>query len=258
MTKSKKINYCLPGLPYPKLISQGLLLIVFCLLFIVPAHSRTPAIDLSLTWSTDTYVPADYPGKALPTRGSIIEVVATVSWPAEAQKISPQELIYDWFLDEDFQKANSGQGKQVFRFNIGDNIFHQYSIRTEVKDAQGAILSSSHLSLKPVEPEIVLETKIAILESPNLIPKYQVSANQEVKFIAQPYFFNIREINDLNYNWTLDRKEASQISSDSPNIFILEIGQINRSIKQNLVVGAEDKNDPLQRARAQAEITFVP
>ncbi|MBL7154953.1 MAG: hypothetical protein ISS88_00395 [Candidatus Portnoybacteria bacterium] len=242
MIKIKKIKYCL-------------LVAVCCLLFFTSAQSQTSQIGITLTWSTDTYVPIDYSGKALPSRGSIIEVAANI----DSKGVNPQELVYNWFLDDRIQKADSGQGKQVFQFNIGDRITRKRLVKVETKNTAGTLLgTSSYLSLKPCQPEIALETKALLLESSNLTQKYQISANQEIKFIAQPYFFNIKSLDELDYKWSLGGKTASQISSENPNIFILKVGQIGQSIKQDLSVWVENKNNPLQRTQTTAEINIIP
>jgi len=247
MTKIKKINYCL-------------LAIVFCFLWFFPVQSQTPQINITLTWSTDTYVPLDYPGKALPTRGSTIEIAANVDWPTKAQEINPQELIYNWFLDDHIQKADSGQGKQIFQFNIGDSLTRRRLVKVKIENTEGTLIAStpSYLSIKPRQPEIILEAKIPFLEPLNSIREYQISANQEIEFTVRPYFFNIKDIDELNYHWSLAGKEASQISPDNPNVFILKISQIGQSIKQELAVGVENKNNPLQKSQMTAAINLVP
>ena len=237
-----------------------LLIFVFCFLFFFPAQSQTSEINIILTWSTNTYVPLDYPGKALPTRGSTVEVVATIDWPAGREKINPQELVYNWFLDDHIQKADSGQGKQTFQFNIGDSLTRRRLVKVKIENTEGTLIAStpSYLSIKPHQPEIILEAKIPFLEPFNSTQKYQISANQEIEFTAKPYFFNIKDIDELNYGWSLAGEEASQISDENPNVFILKVGQITRSLKQELVVGAENKNNPLQRSQMTAAIILVP
>jgi len=237
-----------------------LLLFVFCFLLFFPVQSQTSEINITLTWSTDTYVPLDYPGKALPTRGSTIEVAANVDWPAKAQKINPHELVYNWFLDDHIQKADSGQGKQTFQFNIGDSLTRRRLVKAKIENTEGILIAStpSYLSIKPHQPEIILEAKIPSLEPLNSIPKYQISSNQEIEFAAKPYFFNIKDKDELNYHWNLAGEEASQISPDNPNVFILKIGQISQSIKQELAVGVENRNNPLQKSQMTAAIILVP
>jgi len=81
------------------------LVFVFCFLWFLPVQSQTPQINITLTWSTNTYIPLDYPGKALPVKGSVIEVAANI----DSQEVNPQELNYRWFLNKHLQTEQSGQ-----------------------------------------------------------------------------------------------------------------------------------------------------
>jgi len=243
------------------LISYLLFLVfVFCFLWFLPVQSQTSEINITLTWSTNTYTPFDYPGKALPVKGSVIEVAANI----DSQEVNPQELNYRWFLNRHLQGEQSGQAKSVLGFPVKWTSENEQSIRVEIRDKEENLLGSAYLDIGIVQPQVVIQpitNKGTLpLESSvsSIIKEYQISAEQETSFIAQPYFFNISSINELNFNWNLGGREASQISSDNPHVFILKIGQLIQSIKQNLKIGVENKNNPLQRARTTAEITFIP
>ena len=226
------------------LISYILLLIfILCFLIFSPVQSQTPKIGITLTWSTDTYVPLNYPGKALPSRGNIIEVAANI----DSKGINPQELNYRWFLNDHAQREKSGLSRQTFNFPAKWTSGNEYFIRIEIRNRSEELLGSASQVIKIVQPEIVLEAK-----------EYQIPANQEAKFTAQPYFFNIKSPDELDYKWRLGGKTASQTGNKSPNIFILKVGQIAQSVKQDLVVWAKNKNNPLQRAQTEAEITLIP
>lgn len=240
MIKIKKINYYL-------------LLIACCLLFFFPIQSQAAITSVTLTWSTNTYVPINYQGKALPSRGSVIEVAANIN----STDINPKELFYNWFLDDHIQKGNSGQGRQVFKFNIGERN-KKRSVKVDVSNAEKTFsISSSYLMLKPQEPEIVLETTLSPTFS-GLIQEYKIASDQTAIFTAQPYFFNINSINDLNYKWSLAGSIAEQDSNRNPNIFTLKIGKLIKSIKQKLSLWVENINYPLQRTQTTADINFVP
>lgn len=247
MTKIKKINYCL-------------LAIVFCFLWFFPVQGQTSEINITLTWSTNTYIPLDYPGKALPVKGSVIEVAANI----DSREVNPQELNYRWFLNKHLQKGESGKGKSVLRFPVKWTSGNEHSVRIELRNEEENLLASAYLDIGIVQPQVVIRPidngGTLPLESSifSIIKKYQISAEQETNFIAQPYFFNIKDINELNFSWNLGGREASQTSSDNPHIFILKIGQLIQSIKQNLKIGIENKSNPLQKARTTAEITFIP
>jgi len=236
------------------------LFIIYYSLFTVPVQSQAPQINITLTWSTNTYIPLDYPGKALPTKGSIIEVIANI----DSQEVNPQELDYRWFLNKHLQTEQSGQARSALRFPVKWTSENEQSIRVEIRDKEKNLLGSAYLNIGIVQPQVVIQpitNKGTLpLESSvsSIIKEYQISVEQEMSFMAQPYFFNISSINELNFNWNLGGREASQISSDNPHIFILKIGQLIQSIKQNLKIGVENKNNPLQRAQTTAEITFIP
>lgn len=228
-----------------------LLLFVACyFLLFTPTYGQVSQVETTLTWSTNTYTPPGYLGKTLPTRGSVVEVVANIS----TQEYNAQNLIYDWFLDDDFRQNSSGEGMQVFKFNIGERASPKRTIRVIIRDREGNMIEqSSYLTLAPQEPEIVLKTNALLLDS-----KYQVKSDRETMFIAQPYFFNIDNADGLDYQWILGDKEAIQTDEQNLNIFTLWIDKIETSFKQNLTVRVENRSNPLQRTRLTAEIQFVP
>jgi len=229
MIKIKKTNYYL-------------LIAIFCLFFF-PIQSQAAITNVTLTWSTNTYVPINYQGKALPSRGSIIEVAANIN----STDLNPKELLYNWFLDDHIQKGNSGQGRQVFKFNIGERNIKR-SVKVDISNAEKTFsVSSSYLILTPQEPEIVLETKA-----------WTLTSDQTAVFTAQPYFFNIDSINDLKYKWTLAGSIAEQDDNRNPNVFTLKIGKLVKSIKQKLNLWVDNIDYPLQRTQTTAEINFIP
>lgn len=228
-------------------------LVIFFCISIFPAQSQTRQIEVVLNWSSNAYVPLNYQGKALPTKGSAIEIVAQIIPKA----ITVDNLNFLWFLDGNLQKTASGLGKDVFKFISQKTIGYTYSIRLEVLDQENNIMTSDYQEIKLMEPQIVLETKIPPLDSSSL-KKYRINANQRVNFIAQPYFFNIKNLNSLEYFWKLGLKTASEINSDNSNIFTLTVGQIAETIKQNLQVWAQNKNQSYEKTQATAEIFLTP
>src|SRR4030042_3470899 len=83
-----------------------LLLIFFGLLMFTAAQSQT--LNITLTWSANTYVPPGYQGRALPARGSAVEIAATV----ESSGTKPELLSYQWIVNGLIQETGSGIGKQ--------------------------------------------------------------------------------------------------------------------------------------------------
>jgi len=255
MVKIKKINYYLLFL----LAAGGWLLVA------AMAQSQTPELEITLTWSTNTYIPIDYTGKALPAKGSVIEVAANI----DSKGINPQVLNFRWFIDGHLQKRESGDGKQVFKFPVKWLFTDRYFIRTEIRDSRENLLTTAYLTIKIVEPEIVilptkrLSNRIKI-EIPPLanstiaFKKYQILNNQEIEWTAQPYFFNIKNIDELNYNWSFSGENVSEDNPENPNILTLKLGKLNKAIKRDTNLWVENKNDRLQRAKSSVEVNIVP
>ncbi len=242
------------------LIRYFLPLICCCLFILFPfTGGQAQRISITLTWSTDVYVPTNYPGKALPSQESMIEVVANIDWLTGQLETNLQELNYQWFLDGQLQKKDSGQDKQIFRFKTSQSLNQQYLIKVLIRDNQNNFLGYSPLlSLKTAEPEVVLKTDIFPRKLSRLTSQYQIKANQEVKFTAQPYFFNIQNLNELNYQWNWGEKELSQTGNEHPNVVIIKVGQVGQSIEEDLTINLENKNNSLQDAQTKAEINLIP
>jgi len=233
MIKIKKLNYFL----------LFLLIISYCLFVIGLAQSQTQQINTTLTWSTDTYVPAKYKGKALPVRDSNIEVVANI----DDSSINSENLIYNWFINDYFKKESSGLNKQILEFNAAITTNNKNIIRLEIRNANNAFLGVTYLSIETRQPEIIILTN-----------KYEIKSNQEAQFIANPYFFNISDINELDYKWGSDQQEASKTGGNNPNILVLKVNKLTELIKKKLSISVENKNNNFQRAQKTIEITLIP
>jgi len=235
-----------------KKIKYYLLLFIICSSSLIgPSLSQAVEQGVTLTWTTDTYVPLNYYGKALPSRGSNVEVVAQL----DSLQLNPEELNFNWFLNNHIQKEGSGINKQIFIFTISESIFKNNIIKVEISNLENTINISSSFSLKAYEPEVVLLAKNSLSEFSN---QYQFSDDQEIEFTVQPYFFNIKNIDGLDYQWSFGKQIAEQTDNKNLNNFILKIGKLVSSINQNLQVFVKNIKNPIQRTQATANIIFIP
>lgn len=227
---------------------------IFCFLFAISTQGQSSETEIILSWSTDTYTPLGYRGKALLSQKSSVEVVANVF----SQEVNPREITYQWFLDGREQKNASGEGRQIFEFKMGEGST-QKSVGLQIRNKDGlALRQPLNLILKPQKPEVVLKTNALLLEYFGNIPKYQVSSDKKINFTAQSYFFNIKSIEELSYQWEIGGEKAIQTDENNPNMFILKVGQLTNSFTRNMSIKTENKNNPLQKARLTVEISFKP
>lgn len=237
---------------------------IFCLLLITFLIALAPlvwgqSLSVTLTWSTDTYVPADYPGQALPSRGSMVEVAAEI----DSGRTDPQKLIYNWYLNGDIQPDDSGLGKQTFKFKASERVGEIHLVEAEISNDKEEIIGrSQRLPIKTVEPQIIvslLRPRLELLQLSDLLTnKFQLPSEQETKFIARPYFFNIISPEELNYDWKFGAEKIPQSETKNPNIFNLKVGKVINPIVRFLNLFAENKKNLIQRSQAEMEITIKP
>ena len=227
------------------------LLLISCCLFFNPSQGKDAKIKTNLTWSTNTYVPFNYSGKALPVPGSLVEVTANL----EERPSIIRKLDFYWFLNNQLQNQAYSKGKHTFKFLVPSSGSRTLSIKLEVKD-QGKLVVSKKLSIKTVAPQVIIYSK---QNSFLAIKDHKIPNHQQVKFEAIPYFFNIQNLNNLDYQWTLNNKKADEFDQ-SPNILTLgiEIEGLIESITQKLELLVKNKDKSNQEAKIRTTITIIP
>src|SRR3989338_5325757 len=96
---------------------------------------------LDLLWRADTFAPAWYFGKKLPSPRPGVTVSAPPRLISGGKKRSSRSLIFRWTLDDAFKENQSGAGKDVFRFTASpvsdiahDVLLAASSVDGEIKD----------------------------------------------------------------------------------------------------------------------------
>lgn len=197
--------------------------------------------NITLTWSTDTYVPSEYLGKPLPVKGSKIEVVANI----ETKKLDPKTLYYQWSLDNQTNKRNCGIGKSTFKFTATLNDGEKHMVKLVIKKGEQEI-AEKYLFIPIVCPQIVLKTINPIEKS---IGKITIGSYEKLKLAAIPYFFNTKSLSELEYKWTFEGKPAKKITTKNPNILILQVPKISASEIKTLSLEVKSKSNKIKITR---------
>jgi len=223
--------------------------------FLIPNSSQAQEIknDLILTWSANTYVPYNYPGKALPVYGSLVTVVVI---PLSKPTLNLETLNYNWFLDDEPQIAASGENKQEFTFRVSTTASNKHSIKLIIKNKEETLSLELSTDIKIVSPEIVLYPFDEETNKPdfNRSEPIILSTGQEKTFISLPYFFNIKNTNELEYQWSLENQTITKV--EKPDQFTLKIaeGELTTSISRELSIFVENPKNRVQRANDKIEI----
>ena len=196
----------------------------------------SPAITinkLDLIWSADTYTPYEYQGRALPVVGSEIEVAAIVNTSGGRAG----DLKYSWFLEDVFQRSKSGYGKNRFSFYVLQHAGANHTVRVQVFNDDRSVFEEKTIQIPIVEPEIILQSSAT-------------SSNREFSFVAKPYFFSIKKLTDLSFEWYVPGQEAIISSDYDASVLNLNIGgKTDQSFLENdLRVSVSNIQDPRQEA----------
>lgn len=159
-----------------------------------------------LSWSAPTSVPLIYKGKNLPSHNSYIRVGADFIGEIDEKK---ENLIFKWFLDDDYNHFSSGKGVDKFNFLAEKNPGEIYNVKVEIFKEnkikrQQILLAASNINIPIISPEIIFYESNAF----NAFPKtVSIKPGETIDIKAEPYFFNISN-SDLKYEWKIDGKSA--------------------------------------------------
>ncbi len=175
--------------------------------------------DVSLVWEADTYVPPFYRGKALHSYNGSFRVTAVPEFVGDnGRAIDPKDLIYTWKKNGAVVGEASGYGKNQFVSTQTSYLREGEDITVEVSSPRESIVASRSVTIQPVVPKIVFYEKSGLYGA-----RYQTAVgnrfsltNDEVTFVAEPFFFSVTGKNDpvLLSTWKLNGRELVDFSGD--------------------------------------------
>jgi len=234
-----------------KFISVNLLILItlisagFCFA-LSPPNINAADSAFTITWSSDSYVPPGYEGLALPTQGSQIKVFVL---PTKKLNVDPEKLTYRWLIDGDIAGWAGGQGKSVLSFKATKWPEDYHKIESQVLDGGNVVWRGF--------TEIKISSAKTIFRLPNnnysLTEILSAKTGQTLKILAVPFFFNVKSLANLNFQWKIDGQELINSDNKDFNIFslIIPAGQLEEALTKNLGLTISDKKDADQQASSQ-------
>ncbi len=198
-----------------------LLLAISCLPYAALAQFGLPTTkppsansDVNLSWNASNEAPADYRGKILPTKNSIITVSALpfIYRPGSKTLIGSGSLIFNWFTTNNLQSEKSGVGKSDLSFRVAGFPGSDIEIRLEILTVDKTISLNKFVTIPVVWPQtfIYLTDKKTALPYGKALKDLTVksTAVKSLDFVAENYFFNSPK-DQLKWNWLVNNKEVA-------------------------------------------------
>ncbi len=202
--------------------------------------------DLELHWSANTYVPPTYQGRKLTTRGSLVNVEAALKISGE----NPKNLKYSWFLDDVFQNNKSGYGKDKFQFRARRSGGASQTILVKTFNENRSFYTEKSIKIPIVEPELIIYASNGNSHFSDQASKVSmILAGKKFSFIAKPFFFGVKELAGLSFEWRFPGQNPIISSYYDANVLDLTIsGKEDKEISKNeLRINVSNKIDSRQK-----------
>ncbi len=210
--------------------------------------------SVDLSWeATEGYVPPFYEGKAMPGESSQIKVVAVPSFSSSGKPIAPENLSYEWFVDDGKLEDQSGRGKNVAFLNL-DYLSNDNVIRVDVTSDDGSTAENT-VTISPYKLD-----PIFYFNDPILGPDFskaiedRFETTKEFSLALVPYgLSSSNNIKDYSsFSWSLDG-----LPIDTPADNVLSLRPTDNSYgSKSLSVNIENTKRMLQKGVASLQIVF--
>jgi len=177
--------------------------------------------DLSLPWIAQTSVPAWYRGKALPTAGASVSIIAVPRIVIAGSALNPDALIYRWRIDSD-KESFVGAGKRVFTFTASTLPETTHQIDVSVEDFNGRIRKEGRVLITTdAAPRVLLYPSSPLGGAEFRSAGSGAGRPGLFDMIAEPFFFPLSSVASLAYDWAVDGN-AAPASAQNPRIVTID------------------------------------
>jgi len=213
---------------------------------------------LDLLWEADSYTPAFYRGKGLPTPGSRVTVTAVPDVRNSAgRKLTNDELVFMWRQGSRIIAEASGRGRNSATFP-GPELYRDFDLIVEVTSIDMTTGAVNSLTLPARMPQLLLyesHPTLGIRLEKALTEQTELPGG-EISVSAQPYFVSAESTTDsaLRYTWSLNGETVANPSADR-SLIVLRANGAGGSAEVGVTI--EHVFNIFQQARKAFGINFV-
>lgn len=206
--------------------------------------------NISLVWNSETYVPPEYEGKALPSRGSRVTVTAI----PDIKGYDAEDLLYTWYLDAE-SRVRRVLGEDEFSFFITKSADFM-PVFVEVSNLSGSIIISQAVSIPIVRPSVLIYHQLSDKTARIALNKLFITPGESKKITAKPFNFQAKNIIDFDYEWEFIGKKAKG-EKRNPNLLTLTIPETSSFGIKNLVLRVTNRDLVKEKALATLVINIT-
>lgn len=210
--------------------------------------------SVDLVWETpESYVPPFYEGKSLPGEGAMVNVTAVPTMSDGGKSVSPENLSYSWYVNDNLMDNSSGFGKQATLIPL-DYLSSKTDIKVVVQSANGTTAEKS-ISIYPhdVMPVFYTYDDILGVNMSSSINR-RLETTRDFNLFVSPYYLSTNGAlqNFSSFLWLLN---GLPITPRENNLLAFHPKDNDVGTK-NLSVIVNNTKRKLQKAQADLEILF--
>ena len=194
----------------------------------VTASLTVYTTDVSMTWTTDTYIPKWYKGKALPIPNSIVRVVAIPTIIIEGITIPADKLIYTW--EKNGERVLIGAGKQILEFQEPEQSWDAPTIVLTLEDIEHRIQKEARVIVTISRPHAVIYQSFPFggVEFRRGTSAFFPISPGIVDVQIEPFFFNKQSRYDFSYEWLV---QGTAVPGSPKNPFLLTLDTQQQTLR---------------------------
>lgn len=211
--------------------------IVLALSFASLGHAQAGP-QLFITWSTSSYVPSFYEGKAFPSEGSRLKATLAVFQQNSFIDLSKEPIF--WYINGTL--VQNILGEPTFEFDVPPELRDSLTLRAQLPEHEGSVLSKS-ITIPLLRPEVVIDAPF---------PDNTFST-RAIEFAAHSFFFNINTSSELDFSWKVNGEEP--LSFISPEILKVNVDSAaQKDSKIQISLSARDEKTGQSRSATKSLI----
>jgi len=179
-----------------------------------------PAV-VDLVIEADTYVPAFYRGRALPSGESAIRAIAI---PHTGGSLSPSSLTYKWEYNGGVLLGGPVRGKQSI--NLTMSRFADNRLTVTIIDGNGQSIAEKSLFLNPVDPELHFyeDNPLRGLHERAITDSFALIGDETTLF-GEPYYMQTDLTSrTATFSWTINGEKTVYQNPDPHSITLRRSG----------------------------------
>lgn len=185
----------------------------------IQSITLTPG-EVDLVWeAVGSYAPPFYRGKALPSSESEIRVIALPNMKSGGTRLKAENLVYRWKRNQKTELGSSGYAKNSLSFKGGyEETLDRVEVTATTQD--GAVGARGGAAIAISAPLIVFyeDRPLEGIHYEEALPARFTLGNEEMKVVAEPYFFSSREKDALPFEWRMNGKRTEGNEEDKSSI----------------------------------------